>query len=323
MAALESKVNPFETRLKVRDQMLQQQKILETVGILELLPDGSKGILGIDGKPYPLPSYQEISKRMLEKRELLGKKIEQGFTRLLLVPFGMSLDAMTEKYKAALLKHFNEDALLYTKADPSDPDEKIEELNDEGPLWVWDKYPGADKNGKLVYHPEKFDQTAHGGKTKAELLELSGGWKILLVEEMPNIPRSGKAKKTGGREQIDTNGTQISAYRAARETIPSAHEYLKAMREESKKKESVYQGEKGMTPEEHMMYAFTHLEETNQIIDDYQGKGSINWNIEAYFPASDGVSFACWSRDNQQAYLDGDVPGDRNGNYGLRSAVGV
>lgn len=323
VAALEGKVNPFETRLHVRDQMAAQQRILETVGILETLPDGAKGIAGIDGVGYPLPSYQEISKRMLEKRELLGKKIEQGFTKLILVPFGMSLDVMSAKYKASLKKHFDEGNLLYTKENPTDPDEKVPALHTDGPLWVWDKYPGADKNGTLVYHPQKFDATAHGGKTKADLMAVNGGWSVLLVEEMPNIPRSGKAKKTGGREQIDTKGKQIKSYIDASQTIPSAHEYLKAMRVESPKKDSLYQGEMGMTPEAHMAYALTHLEETNQIIDDYQGKGSINWNVEAYFPASVDVSLSYWDRDARQANLDRDGAGDRDDRYGLRSAVGA
>ena len=53
-----------------------------------------------------------------------------------------------------------------------------------------------------------------------------------------------------------------------------------------------------MTPEDQLMYAITHLEETNQVIDDYKGKGSISYQVGAFFPASGGVPNAYWSRDS-------------------------
>lgn len=93
-------VNPFEKKLELRKQYEEQVKIMEHYNILVELKDGQKGIIGINGKEYPIPSLGEISKRMLdtkENRELLKKKVEQGFTQLLVVPFGMSLDELIGK----------------------------------------------------------------------------------------------------------------------------------------------------------------------------------------------------------------------------------
>ncbi|MEK7295525.1 MAG: hypothetical protein AAB018_03225 [Actinomycetota bacterium] len=335
IASLRDKINPFERVISVREQYESQVTILNTVGILETFTTGEhtgeQGIIGIDGKEYPIPTYQDISRRMIDKREVLKTKIEQGFTKLILVPFGMPIDTLIEKYKQTLQRHFDEGKLFYTKADPDDPDEEqvlIPKLHAEGPLYVWDQYQGGDmidpatNTSKLVYDPQEFSPD-HKGKTKQDLITINGGWQILLLENMPNIPRQGKVKTQGGRTQIDTKGNTITAYMEAGKIIPSPQEYLSAIITESSNPASPYFQEQGMTPEEQMMYALTYLEETNQVIDDWQGNGSLSYQIRAYFPAFGCVPIACWNRDAGRAYLSWDDRGYRRGNYGLRSAVGV
>jgi hypothetical protein len=124
-----------------------------------------------------------------------------------------------------------------------------------------------------------------------------------MIEVDPNIPRAGKGKPVGARPRIEANKTP--------------KEYLEAIGT------GEYQNESGMTPEEWLMQAITTLEEKNQVIDDWRGKGSIAYNTGAYFQASGGVPSACWSRDLQQAFLDGDGPTDRSDVIGARSAVRV
>ncbi|MBI5728721.1 MAG: hypothetical protein HY983_00540 [Candidatus Magasanikbacteria bacterium] len=326
MNALKEKLYPFEVRLRVREQYESQKTIMARLKILEPLADGRLGIKGIDGAEFPLPSYQEVSRRMVEKKEVLGTKVDQGFVKLLLVPFGMPLDKLVTIYRAALQKHFDESKLFYTKKDPynaEEPLEPITELNTEGPLWVWNKYNGADADGSLVYYPQKFSATNHGAKTKTELLAGGQpGFTTRLLEDMPNIPRQGQGKTVGSsgheRAQLDTAGTSIKGYIEQGQTIPNPHEYLKALQTEKQ-----YQHEQGMTPEEQIMYALTHLEETNQVIDDYHGKGSISYQLGAYFPSSEDVPFAYWGRDDRRASLSWFDPGGRVGVCGARSAVGV
>jgi len=115
------------------------------------------GIKGIDNKEYAFPEYSEIIKGMRENKEMLKTKIEQGFNQLLIVPFGMKLDDLIEKYRQVLLKHHREGKLLATKENPADPDEPLE-LDENQPVWVWQKYNNADINGKLVYFPQEFSQ---------------------------------------------------------------------------------------------------------------------------------------------------------------------
>ena len=117
----ESLISPIERKLDLKHQYESQRRVLESAGILERLPSGNQGIHGIDGKAYPMPSYQETRGLIREKREVLEKKAEQGFTKLLVVPFGMKLDDLVGKYKALILRHKAENKLLATKEKNIDP----------------------------------------------------------------------------------------------------------------------------------------------------------------------------------------------------------
>lgn len=325
MNAIKEKMNPFETRLKIREQYERQMSMLARLDLLQPLDAGGLGVKGMDGQEYPLPSYEDVTRRMVEQREMLTTKVEQGFTKLLLVPFGMPLDRLIATYRAALQKHFDDGKLFYTKQNPDDPQEALEpipELHADGPLWVWDPYKDADTNGTLVYDPKKFSST-HGGKTKAELLaDGQHGFTIQLVEDLPNIPRQGQGTTHGRpgqeRAQLDTGGTSIQHYIAPGKRIPSPQEYLQALQQDPQ-----YQHEHGMTPEEQILYALTHLEETNQVVDNYQGHGSVSYQLGAYFPASGRVPHAYWNRGGRRAELGGSDPDYRDGDCGVRSAVRV
>ena len=298
-------VSPIERRLDLKRQYESERQALEGVGILERLPSGESGITGIDGKPYPMPSYQEVRHLIRDKREVLAEKADQGFMKLLIVPFGMKLDDLVEKYTALLIKHHTEGKFFATKEKDADPDEPLD-LDTNEPVWVWDEYHGADVNGKLVYDPKEFSEN-HGGKTKAEILASTGkaspAWRIVMIESDPNIPRAGKGKRVGGRARLEANKTP--------------NEYLEAIGK------GEYQNESGMAPEEWLIQAIATLEEKNQVIDDWQGKGSIAYNTGAYFPAAGSVPDACWNRDDRQANLGRSAPTARGGYLGARSAVRV
>ncbi|MFA6548160.1 MAG: hypothetical protein WCT11_04480, partial [Candidatus Magasanikbacteria bacterium] len=67
----------------------------------------------------------------------------------------------------------------------------------------------------------------------------------------------------------------------------------------------------------------THLEKTNQVIDDYSGKGSANFLAGSYKPSSDYLGYGDWNRGNRLAFLFGNSPDVRDSYTGLRSAVGI
>lgn len=85
-------INPLEKMIHLRRQYESQVSILREAGLLSELKAGRLGFKGIDGQKYELPSFREVLDNIIQKREFLKTKAEQGFTKLLLVPFGLPLD---------------------------------------------------------------------------------------------------------------------------------------------------------------------------------------------------------------------------------------
>ena len=301
----EKKEGNLET-LKIKEQWASQVKLLSKLGILEIFPDSKElGIRGIDGKEYPVLRPEDILQRLEAKKEMVLEKMEQGFTKIVIEPFAYSFDTLSEKYKKAILDHHKNGKLLATKEKPTDPDEPLA-LDENEPLWRWeDGYSHCDTEDKLVYFPKEFSKN-HGGKTKRELLasDTSNGWNVWILEDLPNIPKEGKGQEVGKRKQLEANKT------------PS--EYLKFLQTKSE-----YKNESGLTPEADVMYALTNLEETNQVTNDYDGKGSISYQVGGYFPSSGYVPRSCWSRGDRQARLGWSYPTSRYSYYGVRVGVRV
>ncbi len=78
-----------------------------------------------------------------------------------------------------------------------------------------------------------------------------------------------------------------------------------------------------MTPEEQIIYAIKHLEQTNQVINDHKGKGSASYQLRAFFTDRGGVPGAEWSRGwTSFGGFGPNIPG-HGLNRGVRSAVRV
>lgn len=174
-------------------------------------------------------------------------------------------------------------------------------LDKDNPLYVLDQY--QEKN--ISYFPAAYDQdeAKHGGQTKQALLKQNQAFHILLLENTP-IPRRGNGATVRGRPQIEAGKTP--------------REYLKLLQEDP-----LYQGEQGLTPEAWITQFMLTLETKNEVIDDYLGNGSLNYNLGAYFQDFGVVSCGYWYRGGAQAEMDGDDAGSRDTFRGARSAVMV
>ena len=299
-------LQPFETqrealaeKLGLKAQWELQVKALNEAGVLEILPESEDlGIIGIDGKEYPIPTYEQIIESITpEKAELLEHKLEQGFSRLLLTPFAMPLDLLIERYKRLLLLKHKQGELLSAQGEPLP-------LNEDDPLYKWEGYSGADVNGTLVYYPEQFDGENHQGKTKQELIDQGNSWEAALVEDMPDLPAQGAGQTLAGRKQFEANQTP--------------NEYLETIQTNES-----YQHEQGFTPESWLTYAITKLQQENQQIDDYEGQGKACYNIGSYLPADSCVSYCGFCRRVRLALLDGLDPDFRYEFYSARSSVKI
>ncbi|HOX40812.1 MAG TPA: AAA family ATPase [bacterium] len=293
---------PFEklSQEEVERQYNKQIEALRTARIIEQLRSGAEGIIDINGRECPLPTMETVMAQLAEKQEIIAPKIEQGFNKLLLVPFGKSLDQLIQVSKQRILEHKRQNKLLGTDGTALD-------LDTSEPIWVWDQYPSADRQGKIVYNPTAYTQNNHGGQTKAEILadsSVTPGWQIQLVEDMPDIPRANNGKNISGRAQPEAGKTP--------------NEYLR-----TQQTEPVYTNEQFFTPESWITYFISHLEETDQVIDDYQGRGSVRYLGAAWFPSASYVPYAYWNRGSRRASLSRYDPTVQSGDCGVGSAVRI
>ena len=305
-AALKEKLIPQEVReLHLELQYAEQVSVLEKAGLLEKLPSGEKGIVGIDGKPYPLPRMETVMARVREKKDLVKEKKLQGFEKLVLVPFGMSLDNLISTYGERLKAHHAAGKLGATNGDVLD-------LDADEPVHVWDKYPNADKDGRLVYDPAAFTKEGHGGKTKEAILkeqaernDTARGWRVLLLEDLPDLPAKNQGKTVGNRPQLEADRTP--------------NDYLGAIGQGD-----VYKHESGMTPEDWLAYALSELETQDRVIDDNEGQGKASYLTGAWFPEASNVPSAYWVRRvDRQANLGGDGAAYSYPDDASRSAVRI
>ncbi|MDZ4260429.1 MAG: hypothetical protein U1A25_02080, partial [Candidatus Sungbacteria bacterium] len=263
----------------------------------------------------PMPSYEEIVKRMKENKEVLSTKIEQGFTKLLIVPFGVQINYLKMIYSNALLLHHARGKLFRTKKDPNEADVKLD-LDKDNPFYTWDD---LDRE-KLAYYPKKFDRNDHGGKTKEQLLaEEQTGWHILLIEDMPNIPRKKEDIKTvGGRVQIDNTASSMRSYIHIGEEFPSADEYLRGLQESP-----IYLHEQGFTPEDQIMYVLSYLEETSQVLDTASEGRPETLLLGAYSKSHGMVPTFYWSLLNNRTRIEKIFQQGRNWDFGIRTSVKI
>jgi hypothetical protein len=307
--------NPFEKLLSLEAQYNRQKDILKSTNILEVLSTGELGIKGIDNREYPFPTLEAITARLKERKETMKEKIDQGFSRLLIVPFGLSLDNLITKASQVILKHHREGKLFTAKKDPDDQKEALVplELNEQTPLWAWDKWTGSDReNGQAVYHPKSLDANHHQGQTKKEILDKQQetnsplqGWNVLLLESKMNIPAADATDEIkGGRARLKANQTPT--------------EYLNLLHTNPQ-----YKNEQGLANEDWLTLFITHLEQTNQIIDDWQGNGKACFLPGSFLPSSRDLGYGCWNRDYRQAFLNRPDSAYRHPYYGLRVAVGL
>jgi len=285
----------LEKLFELKRQYQEQVKALIATGVIELLPEtGKYGVYDIKGKECPIPSYDEILKRMESKAEMLTKKQEQGITKMLLVPIKTPLSFLIDRTRDLIVKKHKEGKLLGT-------DGKKLELDESQPVYVEAIYKDADVKGDMVYGVKKFDKENHGGVTKAELKE---AWDIMFLEDQPDLPAEKKGKTIADRKQFEAN--------------QSPEEYLAKIQADPP-----YANEQFTTPEEQLIYFMEHLQRNNQVIDDYQGKGKVCWNAGAYFKGSGLVPIGYWNRDTGQFDLAGFDPDGHNVAGTVRSSVGV
>jgi hypothetical protein len=258
-------------------------------GILMTLPKSkSIGIIGIDGNEYPIPTKEQVEFLFDQNKELISKKVPQGFDRLVLVPLAMHLTLLLENLQMAIIKHSTERKIFQTRNSASDLLKPVR-VNTEKQVWMWETLKQKIDSEAIVYFPQEYSDN-HNGYTKLETIKNESicaipGWTVGLVESLPFMPQQGRGKILGGRRQLEIGS--------------SPHEYLHTLRTDS------YHRETGKTLEDFITEFLIHLETTDEVSNDRTDNNSL-WCLGQYTKTkyAELVPTAWWHREFGRLRLD-------------------
>jgi hypothetical protein len=263
---------------------------LDRTGITMLLPQSKRtGVIGADGKDYPMPSKEKVAELFVNNQELANRKIHQGFDRLQLTPVVMPVLHLIDLMKEAIIRHAEEGKIFQTRISASSPSVPVR-VNKEKQVWIWEMLRQALETDKLIYFPKEYSDSNHRGQTRSEVVNNGSicavpGWSAGLIESLPVMPEKGKGKILGGRRQLETGYSPC--------------EYLQILKEEA------YQGETGFLIEDFIIKFLTGLVTTNEVSNDVDDNNAL-WCLAQYLkiPYADVVPTGRWVRSVGRVRLD-------------------
>jgi len=283
----------------VENEYTRCVKALKSAGILTLLPEsGCFGVIGTEGKEYPIPTKEQIVELFEHNSELVSRKLLQGFDCLEITPMAIPLEIIIERMKEAILKQAAEGKIYHARLSSSDSLTPVY-VNKEKHVWIWETLKYAMDTDELVYFPQEYSDN-HKGQTKSEVLNNKficafPGWSVGLVERLSVMPQQSSGKTLGGRGQLEIGF--------------SPRDYLLTLRTKP------YQGETGKTLEDFITKFITHLEISNEISYDRYDDNAL-WLLGQYVRyvnhlKSDLVPTGWWHRPFGRVRIDAHRPGNR------------
>ena len=160
---------PSEGLFPLEKEYTRAITALNRTGVLALLPRSENlGVVGIDGKEYPVPTREQLREVFTRNEELVDGKTLQGFTQLQLTPIAMPTSQLIDRVKTAVLRHAAAGKIFQTKQDSADADIPVR-ANTE-PVWIWELVRQALDTPNLVYFPKDYTDH-HRGYTKEEVMQ--------------------------------------------------------------------------------------------------------------------------------------------------------
>jgi len=262
---------------------------LNRAGILSVLSKSKGiGVIGIDGKEYPIPTREEVVKLFDHNRELVSRKFSQGFDRMELTPLAMPLLYLIDLLKAAIFKYVAEGKINQTRNSDSDSLISVR-VNKEKQVWVWDPLRHAIDTGEIIYFPQEYTSN-HRGQTKSEIINNGcicaiSGWSVGLVESLSVMSQQGQGQTLAGRRQLEVG--------------QSPREYLQILQSD------VYQGETGKTIEDFITKFLTHLTTNHEVSNDVRDNNAL-WCLGQYLKVTyaELVPTGRWIREVGRVRLD-------------------
>ncbi len=245
------------------------------------------------GRHFRMPGWDEVKNALLNNRELVKEKSSQGFTKLLIVPFGYNLKTLAGHF-TGIFRAINKKSGIF------DPWGNRIFFNDEQPHLNQHIYD----DNNLVYQPSIYNEKTHGGMSKADAVIEDGAWQICLVEDLPLIPKEIKLPPNldhspdivGGRPRMDINGDFLKCYKPQpdpeKKSIKQLNNFLNR---EGEDLDSPYFAERGITAEVYFWLILSGLLETGKAVlwdIDNTPKSLATTKIfftENYHPSTKGI----------------------------------
>jgi hypothetical protein len=292
------KVTSTGVRIQLEKEYSRIIKVLSQTGILTLLPKSKEsGVIGIDGKEYPVPTQEHLQKVFSNNKELVDLKMQQGFTKLQLTPLAIPIPQLIELVKASILKH-NKDGKIFQTKQNSDNNDIPVSVGISKSIWIWDKVRKVFDTDDIVYFPHTYSDLINKGLTKEEVIQNKSlcaipGWSIGLIEPA-NILHLGQDKISKERKHLEVDS--------------NPRNYLQILNT------ATYQGETGWTLEDFLTNFIIQLETTNQVSYD-RSNGNALWLLGSYIPnlgfgLCNLVMVGYWSRIRRGM----DITAHRSGN---------
>lgn len=247
-----------------------------------------EGVIGIDGREYPLPTLEQVAALFDHNEGLVAMKFLQGFDRLEMIPMAAPMSLLVERLSSAILKHSIVGNIYQTRHSEADPYVTVR-VNKENQVWIWEVLRQAFDTKDLVYFPKEYSGN-HQGSTKTDVINDGNlcavpGWSVGLVESVPFMPHEGQGKENGGRKQLEIGS--------------SPAEYLEALGG------GEYQGETGRTLEDFITEFTSRLVMSNEVSNDVDD-GNALWCLGQYLkvPYADTVPTGRWIRTVGRVRLD-------------------
>jgi hypothetical protein len=279
----------LKRRFSLEKEYDRNINVLTRTGILiSLLRSRRLGVMGIDGKAYPIPTRDQVKRIFLQNKELVARKVAQGFDCLELTPLAMPALVFADLLKEAIIQYAAKGQIFRTRHSRYEPLIPVR-VNSEKHVWIWETLRQALDTDKLVYFPKEYS-IHHRGETKSDVIHdgricAAPGWSVGLVESFPIMAGQGRGKIMGGRKQLEIGH--------------SPSEYLGILQNPA------YQGESGRTLEDFVIKFIIRLETIGEVSHDVDDDNAL-WCLGQYMeiPYARVVPTGRWHRSVGRVRLD-------------------
>lgn len=297
----------FINTMNLKEQYESQLKVARKTGLFKGDAENQNALPVIerDGKEYMMPDWCEVKRKLFRNYEMVKEKADQGFSKMLIVPFASSLKDFESELRWNI-RIIEDNGRGVFSADGDRVRFKKDE-EDLYPLTI------CYKDDQLVYYPKKYDPKKHGGMTKDEVIDSRGAWQICFVEDLPLVPFLAN-KVIGGRVPIDKRGSGLKMNIGAKGKEPTIEDWHRAMCDKNEFADSEsYEHEEGMVIEQYAWMQLTYLLEGEKpILLDYGDEEECGtYLLNSYNPSlqpTGEVPIPCWDWEVRRVIYAGDHP---------------